>query len=162
MLIFPRLVEFRVIDTVATAASGGYDVDDEGRRRPTRTNANDGSPVTTGLEETTVRMLAQFESGTQRQVSWTPTGDTPRSQAGLTIDAEDLEARGLIHPKTRMPMLKTGDRFLASFDAETEELLFREDDPGIRVVEVRALDKLPGISQLYLVMLEDRPLGGGG
>lgn len=163
MLIFPRIIEVRLNDHVATAASGGYDTDEEGRRRVKRVNPNDGStPPKKLLETRTVKFRAQYESGQQRQVSWTPTGDVGREQAGFVTDAEELGSMNLLHPKTNMPMLGMGDRVMAEFDADTGELLFRHDPPGVQIVEVRALDKLPGFPQPYFLMIESRPQGGTG
>jgi hypothetical protein len=159
MLIFPVLVELRLIDHAATAANGGHVA---GRRNITLENANDGTPRRRVVEERVVRCLAQYESGTHRQVSWTPSGDTPRTSAGLVFDVEDLEARGLMNPENGLPVFSTGDRWVARFDAETEDLLNRFDEPGIKFTEVVPLDKLPGFPQLFRASLEDRPQGGSG
>lgn len=158
-LLFPFLVEIMMIDHVATATSGGQ----VGGRRLIRTeNANDGSPREKKTQERTVRALAQFESGSYRQLTWTPSGDTPRAMAGLLFDRDDLEERGLINGENSLPTFRNGDRLVAAYDKDTGELLARLDDPGIRITEVKFLDKLPGFSQLYLASLEDRPQGGSG
>ena len=158
-LRFPVLVELRLIDHAATAAAGGHVA---GRRAVALENANDGSPRRKLTQERTVRALAQYESASHRQTAWTPAGDTPRSQAGYLLDHEDLAERGLINPANNLPVFKTGDRVVAWYDKDTEELLVKLDEPGIRVTEVRPLDKLPGFPLLYLAQLEDRPQGGTG
>lgn len=158
-LLFPFIAEIVMIDHTATAANGGQRQD---RRLTTFTNANDGTPRKKNVEERTVRALVQFESGSYRQLTWAPAGDTPRANAGLLFDREDLEPRGLINDANGLPQFCNGDRLVAVYDVDTEALLVRLDDPGIRITEVKFLDKLPGFSQLYLVSLEDRPQGGSG
>jgi hypothetical protein len=158
-LLFPVLVELKLIDHAATAATGGHTA---GRRRVAVENANDGTARRKLLEEKMVRALAQFESGSQRQLSWTPAGDAPRTTAGYLFDAEDLAGRGLINPTNNLPVFQTGDRVVAWYDIDTEDLLVKLDEPGIKITEVVALDKLPGFPLLYLARLEDRPQGGMG
>lgn len=159
-LIFPVIAEILLIDHTATAATGGHV---PGRRQVTLENANDGvTPRRKLVQEKTVRMLAQFESGSYRQLSWTPAGDTPRAYAGLLFDREDLESRNLVNAANGLPTFKNGDRLVAIYDAETEELLTKLDEPGIKITEVKFLDKLPGFPQLFLASLEDRPQGGTG
>ena len=158
-LLFPVLAEIVMIDHTATAANGGQQRD---RRLVNYTNANDGTPRKKNVEERTVRALAQFESGSYRQLTWTPSGDTPRATAGLLFDREDLEARQLLNAANGLPVFRTSDRLVAIYDADTEERLVLLDDPGIKITEVKFLDKLPGFPQLYLASLEDRPQGGSG
>lgn len=159
-LLFPVLAEIRLIDHTATAANAGH----AAGRRIAYTNPNDGTKPKRATEdnEKTVRALAQFESGSYRNLTWTPAGNTPRAYAGLLFDKEDLEARGLINPHTQLPTFGDGDRLVATYDAETEDLLVRLDEPGIRITEVKFLDKLPGFPMLYLASFEDRPQGGTG
>lgn len=159
-MIFPVLVELRLIDHTATAANAGH----APGRRIAYSNPNDGTKPRRVTEdnEKTVRALAQFESGSYRNLTWTPGGNTPRAYAGLLFEQDDLEPRGLINPHTQLPTFGDGDRFVAVYDAETEELLVRLDDPGIRITEVKFLDKLPGFPLLYLASFEDRPQGGTG
>lgn len=159
-LLFPVLAEIRVIDHTATAANAGH----APGRRIAFTNANDGTKPRRATEdnEKVVRALAQFESGSYRNLTWTPSGDTPRAYAGLLFDKDDLEPRGLINPHTQLPIFGNGDRLVAVYDAETEDILVRLDEPGIKIVEMTFLDKLPGFSSMYLAQFEDRPKGGTG
>lgn len=158
-LLFPVIAEIVMIDHTATAATGGQRQD---RRLVAYENKNDGTPRRKLVEERTVRALAQFESGSYRQLTWTPAGDTPRANAGLLFDREDLEGRNLMNAANGLPTFCMGDRLVAVYDADTEELLVRLDEPGIKITEVKFLDKLPGFPQLYLASLEDRPQGGSG
>jgi hypothetical protein len=158
-LIFPVLVELKLIDHAATAAAGNYV---RGRRQVALENKNDGSPRVKKVEEVTVKALAQYESASHRQTNWTPAGDAPRTNAGWLFDEEDLAERGLINPANNLPVFKTGDRVVAWFDKDTEEPLVKLDAPGIKIVSVAPLDRLPGFPLLYLAQLEDRPQGGMG
>lgn len=158
-LLFPVIAEIVMIDHTATAATGGQRPD---RRLVTFSNPNDGTQRKKNIEERTVRALAQFESGSYRDLVWTPSGDTPRAQAGLLFDREDLEGRELMNDANGLPKFATGDRLVAIYDADTEALLVRLDEPGIKLTSVKFLDKLPGFAQLYLAQLEDRPQGGSG
>ncbi|RTL15994.1 MAG: hypothetical protein EKK55_25005 [Rhodocyclaceae bacterium] len=156
-LIFPKLVAIARLDTVATAAAGGY----VGKRRDVSVvNANDDTPRTTGRTETIVRLPAQIEMGVDEDAAPTPLGNAPRSRRVLVFSADDLEDLGLV--QDGRCLLKVQDRLHAVYDIETEALVeLIPDPPGLycQHANPRGEDMGPGGWNLFEMVFEDRAKG---
>lgn len=162
-LIFPKLIDIAVYDTVATAAKVAPGVDPLFRERRV-TNTNDGRPRDEGREETIVQVQAQIETDTFGLGRLTTTGNSPSASMVLIIRMSDLRALNLVNPSTGEPTLKVGDRLAAVRDLDGS---LQQDFPkppkrvGLYASEVKPIGFGYGSGGANYVQMSfgDRPVG---
>lgn len=163
-LIYPFLVDFRRLDTTATAADpdgggpllSGYDAD---FREP---QVLDVASVRTPArkEHPSVMVSCQIESPTMEAIQMLSSGHSPTSNIIVVAHFSHLEYLGLVDPDTGRALIHVNDRVAGIYDKWGNLIQEIRTPPGLYVMQSKPASYGLGESRnLLVITLEERAQG---